>query len=184
MSVSRTNNISLVKTLTPSFVCFSIFPMEDERFLVSTVDHPRSVRTITVQGHEGEVQHAGLPDKTYKAADSMCTYIAEHKTLVFTDRQAHTVYMCNIESGRCQTVQSDKIKKPCGACPGNYGTVFVCSKDTNTLVQLSLRGEILMSHNVGMVFPLAVSLSTDGSRVAVSNCAKGQKMIKVFQMSS
>jgi len=155
--------------------------MHDDKFLVSTVDHPRAVRTITLQGQEGDVHHAGLPDKVYNVGESMCTYVGTHKTVVFTDKLANRVYMCNIESGRCQIVRSDKIKKPCGACPGKHGTVFVCSKDTDTLVKLSSQGDILMSHDVGMFNPYAVSLSRDGKRLAVSNTTKDvQMMIKMF----
>jgi len=185
MSVSRSNNISLVRTLRTSFPCFSISPMDDDSFVVSTFDHKDSVRTITVHGQEGHIQHAGLPDKTYKVDESKSTYIGTKNILVFTDRYNHTVYLCNIQSGSCQTVQSDKIKEPMGACPGNHGTVFVCSVGTNSILQISPQGKVVMTHDVGMVNPYAVSLSRDGARLAVSNGVAGQMMkIKVFTVSS
>ena len=184
MSVSRTNNISLVRTLRTSFHCDSISPMGDNSFVLSTFYHPSPVCTITVHGQEGHVQHAGLPDKTYKNDESQCTYIGTKNILVFTDRYNHTVYLCNIQSGSCQTVQSDQIRKPFGACPGNHGTVFVCSPLTNSVVQISLQGRVVTTHDVGMKFPYAVSLSQDGARLAVSNNLHGQKMIKIFTVSS
>jgi len=184
MSVSRSNNICLVRTLRTSFPCDSINPMNDDSFVLSTFDHEDPVRTITVQGQEGHVQHAGLPDKTYKMEESQSTYIGTKNILVFTDRYNHTVYLCNIQSGSCQTVQSDKIKEPFGACPGNHGTVFVCSKNTNSVVQISPQGKIVMTHDVGMLNPNAVSLSRDGARLAVSNSVLGQMMkIKIFTVS-
>jgi len=184
MSVSRTNNISLVRTLRPSFFCHSISPMDNDSFIVSTIDHEDPVRTITVHGQEGDVQHAGLPDKTYNVGESQCTYDGSKKTIVFTDRYTHTVYLCNIQSGSCQTVQSDQIREPRGACPGNHGTVLVCSDKTNSIVQVSLQDRVVTTHDVGMKYPYAVSLSRDGARLAVSNSVAGQKNIKIFTVSS
>jgi len=156
--------------------------MDDDRFILSTFDHPRPVRTITVQGQEGDVQHAGLPDKMYKFGESKCTYVESHKTMVFTDRYDHTVYLSNIENGRCHIVHSDKIRSPKGACPGIDGTVFVCSGKTGTVVQLTTQGTVLASHDVSMKRTCAVSLSRDGTRLAVSNRPKGQKEIKLFKV--
>jgi len=185
MSVSRSNNICLVRTLRTSFYCFSISPMDDDRFVTSTEDHPSPVRTITVQGQEGDVQHAGLPDKTYKGDESQSTYIGTKNILVFTERCNHTVYLCNIQSGSCHTVESDQIREPMGACPGNHGSVFVCSDKINSVVQISPQGNIVMTHDVGMVNPCAVTLSRDGARLAVSNDVYGQMMkIKIFTVSS
>ena len=185
MSVSSTNNICLVRSLTTSFPCYSISPMNDDSFIVSTINHHDPVRTITVQGQEGDVQHSGLPDKTYKVDESKSTFIATKNILVFTDRCNHTVYLCNIQSGSCQTVQSDQIREPRGACPGNHDTVFVCSLGTNSILQISPQGKVVMTHDVGMVNPYAVSLSRDGARLAVSNDVAGQMMkIKVFTVSS
>jgi len=185
MSVSRTNNICLVRTLTTSFDCFTISPMDEEMFLVSTLDHPHPVRTITVHGKEGDVQHAGLPDKTHKLEWNMCTYVAEHKTLVLTDKEDNKVYLCNTESGRCETVQCDQIKAPKGACPGNQGTVFVASMKTHSIVELSVQGEVLASTDVGMKYPYAVCLSRDGKRMAISNCYNQEnKKIKLFTLSN
>jgi len=158
--------------------------MDGDRFILSTVDHPRPVRTITVHGQEGDVHHAGLPDKTYKEGDSRCTYMESHKTMVFTDRYAHEVYLSNIENGRCHIVHSDKIRFPVGACPGIDGTVFVCSGETGTVVQLTTKGTVIASHDVGMAWPFAVSLSRDGTRLAVSNAVEDKMKIKLFKVSS
>ena len=105
LSVSKSSNISLVRTLTTSFYCQAICPMDGDRFIINTINHPCPVRTITVQGQEGDVQHACLADKTYKLDESKCTYIEAHKTVVLTDRYDHTVYLSNIENGMCHIVQ-------------------------------------------------------------------------------
>jgi len=129
------------------------------------------------------VQHAGLPDKTYEPGESKCTFISNHKTVVLTDRNAHKVYLSNIENGRCRIVHSDKIRSPRGACPGIDGTVFVCSGRTGTVVQLTTQGTVISSHDVSMKWPFAVSLSRDGTRLAVSNNVKGKMKIKLFKVS-
>jgi len=159
--------------------------MDGDRFILSTIDHPRPVRTITIHGQEGDVQHAGLPDKTYKLNESMCTYVESHKTVVFTDYNASEVYLSNIENGRCHIVHCDKIRSPKGACPGINGTVFVCSGGTGTVVQMTTQGTVLTSLDVSMEWPRVVSLSRDGTRLAVSNGVKDKmKKIKMFKVSS
>ena len=131
------------------------------------------------------MQHVGLPDKTYKVDESRCTYVESHKTVVFTDYNASEVYLSNIENGRCHIVHCDKIRSPLGACPGIDGTVFVCSGGTGTVVQLTTKGTVLASHDVSMAWPFAVSLSRDGTRLAVSNSVKDeQNKIKLFKVSS
>ena len=185
LSVSKSNNISLVRTLKLSFYCRSICPMDGDRFILGTVNHPRPVRTITVHGQEGDVQHVGLPDKTYELGYSRCTYVESHKTVVLTVRDDHEVYLSNIENGRCHIVHSDKIRQPLGACPGIDGTVFVCSGETGYVVQLTTQGTVLTTHDISMAWPFAVSLSRDGTRLVVSNSVEDEaRQIKMFKISS
>jgi len=90
--------------------------------------------------------------------------------------------MCDVTSGEGHVIKSDKIVEPRGVCAGPAGTVFVCSGGTNTIVQLSQDGEILMTHGVDMGRPLTASLNRDGTRLVVSNWI-GQNMIKLFHVS-
>jgi len=94
------------------------------------------------------------------------------------------VYMCDLTSGEGRVIKTDKIRTPKSACAGPAGTVFVCSGDTQSIVQLSPQGDVLMTNNVGMMSPYAICLSRDDTRMAVSNSAGGQKMIKLFMVSS
>jgi len=157
--------------------------MDADTFIVSTYFHERPVRTIDIQGNEGDIQHKLLPDKTYGPFSSACTYISSTNTLVFSDRFQHTVYVCDLTSGEGHVIKSDKIVRPRGVCAGPAGTVFVCSGVRDTIVQLSQDGEILMTHDVDMEFPYAVSLNRDGTRLVVSNNKEGQSMIKLFHVS-
>jgi len=171
----------LQKTLTISFYCGSISTLGTDTFVVSTVDQKPPVRTIDVHGNEGEIQHKLLPDKTYSGTwSSACAYIPSTKTLVVTDRDQHTVYMCDLTLGEGRVIVNDKIRSPRGVCAGPAGTVFVCSRDTNSVVQLSPQGDVLASHSVDVRYPFAVSVSKD--RLVLSNSSKGKKIIKIFSI--
>jgi len=183
MSVSDDSSITLLKLLSTSFRCNSISSMDTDTFIVSTWWHERPVRTIDLQGNVGDIQHKLLPDKDNGLLDSPCTYISSTNTLMFSDWCQDTVYMCELTSGEGHVIKSDKIVVPSGVCAGPAGTVFVCSEGTNTIVQLSQDGEILMTHDVGMGRPHAVSLNRDGTRLVVSNWTTGQNIIKLFHVS-
>jgi len=157
--------------------------MDADTFIVSTYDHERPVCTVDLQGNEGEFQHKLLPDQAYGLFKSACNYISSTNTLVFCDRIQHTVYMCDLSSGEGHVIKSDKIVSPKDVCGGPAGTVFVCCTVTDTIVQLSQDGEILMTHDIGMVWPFAVSLNRDGTRLVVSNWPNKQHMIKLFHVS-
>jgi len=184
MSVSDDCSVTMVKMLPTPFTYFSISPMDAGTFMVSPYNHERPVRTVDVHGKQGDFKHKLLPDKTYKIYESACTFIPSTNTCVFVDRDQHTVYMCDITSGEGHVVKSDKIVKPRGVYAGPNGTVFVCSNYTGAFVQISPRGDILMSHDVEMWAPNAVSLSGDGARLAVSNSEIDNFKIKLFKVSS
>jgi len=184
MSVSDDSSVTLVKRLPTSFLCFTLSPVDADTFMISTINHERPVRTIDVHGNEGDFKHKLLPDKTYKTDESTCTYIPSTNTCVFVERDQHTVYMCDITSGEGHVVTSDKIVTPRRVHAGPNDTVFVCSRGTHAIVQISPRGDILISHNVDMKFPYAVSLSRDGTRLAVSNSEIDNFKIKLFKVSS
>ena len=183
MSVSDDSSITMLRTLSTSFCCYSISSMDTDTFIVSTYFHERPVRTIDIQGNEGDIQHKLLPDKAYGPFESACTCISSTNTLLFSDWNQNTVYMCDLTSGEGHVIKSDKIVRPRGVCAGPAGTVFVCSAVTNTLVQLWQDGEILMTHDIGMDMPHAVSLNRDSTHLVVSNSAEGQHMIKLFHVS-
>jgi len=184
MSVSKESNITVQKTLTTSFESSTISPLDADTFVISATNHPRPVRTITIQGREGDIQHRLLPDRTYTTKNSACTYIPSTNTIVFTDQCQHTVYMCNITSGEGHVITTDEIRSPRHVCTGPDGTVFVCSAITNSIVQLSREGQVLMTHKVDMFYPSALSLSKDGTHLVVSNSHVDNFKIKLFKISS
>ena len=164
--------------------------MDADTFIVSTFStyyDERPVRTIDIQGNEGDIQHKLLPDKAYGPFESACTYIPSTNTLVFSHWYQDTVYICNLTSGEGHVIKNDKKVSPRGVCAGPDDTVFVCSEGTDTLVQLSQDGEILMTHDVGMGVgmgrPHAVSLNTDGTRLVVTAYEDGDNTIKLYHVS-
>jgi len=184
MMVSKTSAITLHKTLTTSFACSTIALLDADTFIVGTINHQHPVRTVSVQGQVGDIRHKLLPDQIYNMHQSSCTYVPCTKTVVFSDRDQDTVYMCDIKSGNGRVINSDKIRQPKRVCAGPAGTVFVSSGNTHSIVQLSHQGDVLMSNNVGMKLPTAISLSRDGTRMVVANAVGGQTMIKLFMVSS
>jgi len=179
--VAEDSVITLQKTLTTSFYCGSISPLGTDTFVVTTADNNPPVRTIDVHGNEGEIQHKHLPDNTYSFWTSACAYIPSTKTLVVTDRDQHTVYMRDLTSGEGRVIVNDKIRYPRGACAGPGGTVFVCSEDTDSVVQLSPQGDVLASHRVDVRLPHAVSVFKDNTRLILSN-SSDRKTIKLFSI--
>ena len=184
MSVSKESNVTVQRTLTTTFGCSTISLLDADTFVISTTNHPRPVRTITVQGREGDIQHRHIPDKTYTVYDSTCTYVPSTKTLVFVVTYQNTVYMCDIPSGEGHVIKHDIIQRPAGVCAGPAGTVFVCSSHSHSIVQLSREGQVLMTHEVGMLYPHALSLSKDGTHMVVSNSHADNFKIKLFKISS
>jgi len=182
MSVSKNSTITMLKEITTTFTCDYISLLDVGTFMVGTNDHRPPICTIDVDGNEGEVQHKLLPDKTYKLGESACAYIPSPETILFTDKEQHTVYVCDIRSGEGRVITHAKIRAPRGKCASSNGCVFICCNDSTYLVQLSLHGDVLMAHDVGMDRPRAISVSTDGSRLVVSNSAIGRKKIKLFNI--
>jgi len=180
LSVAKDSVITLQKTLTTSFFCGSISTLDTDTFVVSTVYNKPPVRTIDVHGNEGEIQHKLLPDKTYSNIwDSACAYIPQTKTLVFSDHDQHTVYMCDLTSGDGHVIKNDKIRSPRGVCAGPGGTVFVCSMGTRSVLQLSPQGDVLASHSVDVGYLPVISVSKDHKRVVVG---KSSGQIKQFSI--
>jgi len=184
MFVSKESNITVQNMFTTSFGCSTISPLEADTFIIGTANHPRPVRTITIQGKEGDIQHRLLTNGTYTEYNSACSYVPYTKTLVFSDEKRHTVHMYEITSGEGHVIKHDIMQCPTGVCAGPAGTVFVCSEDTHSIVQLSREGQVLMAYGVGMLYPHALSLSKDGTHLVVSNSHADNLKIKLFKISS
>ncbi|XP_052783078.1 uncharacterized protein LOC128219309 [Mya arenaria] len=182
LTVSSDNKFTLMKTLTMSTRCFSICQLNDRTFVVSSFNDPRPSRMIDVDGKESDFDNVKFPGKTYKLEESKCTYIPSRDVLVLTDKHAHTVYMYNTATGKSSEVKDFRIREPRGAFAGPDQSVFVCSGKTNSIIQISPDGDILASCDVDKKYPYAVAVSSDGSRMAVTNNKGDVKKLKLFKI--
>ncbi|KAH3805525.1 hypothetical protein DPMN_133829 [Dreissena polymorpha] len=95
-----------------------------------------------------------------------------------TDKFAHTVYMYDTVKGTSTAITNENIQAPRGVCVGPGDTVMVCSENMNSVVHLTVDGDFLSTYFVDM----QVCLSKDGTRLAVTNCAKGATKLQLYKI--
>ncbi|XP_052215188.1 uncharacterized protein LOC127833776 isoform X2 [Dreissena polymorpha] len=184
LSVSTDNTITLTRNINTSSQFDSICFMSPSNMVVSTYGGPRPARMISVDGVESDFDHSlTFPMKTYKLGESKCTYVQSKNTLVLTDRYAHTVYVYDTVNGTSRAVTNENIQEPRGACVGPGDTVLVCSKNKNSIVHLSVDGNIIGTYPVDMWSPYSIGLSKNGTRLAVSNSANGALKLQLYKIS-
>ncbi|XP_052265916.1 uncharacterized protein LOC127868311 isoform X1 [Dreissena polymorpha] len=184
LSVSADNTITLTREIKTSSKFDSICCMSPSNMVVSTYDDPRPLRMISVGGVESDFDYSlTFPMKKYKLDESKCTYVQSKNTLVLTDRSAHTVFLYDTLNRTSRAVTNENIQEPLGACPGPGDTVLVCSKDKLSIVHLTIDGKILGTYPVDMKYPYSIRLSKDGTRMAVSNSAKGVQKLHLYKIS-
>jgi len=179
MSVDKKSSITLMKTLQTSTEVWSICPYDVNRFIVGTLGDRRHARIIGLNGQESDIASLTFPDKTYGAGASRCTYLPSDGVLAVTDYDKHTVQLYQIGPGTSRTVKDDRIERPEGIC-GAQGRVFVASRGTNTVVEMTVQGEIVKCHDVG-IRPHTISVSQDGGHMVVAD-SESDTTIKLFKM--
>ncbi|XP_052218684.1 uncharacterized protein LOC127836240 isoform X2 [Dreissena polymorpha] len=177
------NVISLHKEITTSSNIFSICCKSPTNMVVSTCDETRHATIISVDGVESDLNLVMFPTTTYKADQSKCTYVQSKETLILTDRLAHTVFMYDTNKGTSRAFTCDNIRQPRDACVGPGDTVLVCSMRKNSIVHLSVDGDLLGTYPVDMKYPYSICVSKYGTRLAVSNCVKGAKILQLYKIS-
>ena len=179
MSVDGKSSITLMKTLQTSTEVYSICPYDVNRFIVGTVGDRRHARMIGLNGQESDIHSLTFPDKTYDAGDCHCTYLPSDGVVAVTDNWENTVQLYQIGPGTSRTVEDDRIQHIAGIC-GAQGRVFVASRDTRTVVEMTVQGEIVKCHDVGMMWQRTISVTQDGGHVVVANNI--DTTIKLFKM--
>ncbi|KAH3805109.1 hypothetical protein DPMN_133406 [Dreissena polymorpha] len=86
-------------------------------------------------------------------------------------------------NGTSRAVTNENIQGPQGACVGPGDTVLVCSMDKNSIVHLSVDGNIIGTYPVDMQKPTSIGLSKNGTRLAVSNSVNGNKKLHLYKIS-
>ncbi|XP_052214376.1 uncharacterized protein LOC127833252 [Dreissena polymorpha] len=183
LSVSSDNVISLTRQINTSTEVDSICCMTPTTMVVNTYDDPRPVRMIHQTGVESDFDRVLFNNKTYTFEESKCTYVPSKNTLVLTDRYAHTVYMFDTVKGTSRAVTNENIQRPIGACVGPGDTVLVCSGAKNSIVHITVDGDILCTYHVDMQLPYTLCMKNDGSRLVVSGCKEGMKKMMMYKLS-
>ncbi|KAH3735892.1 uncharacterized protein LOC127849713 [Dreissena polymorpha] len=181
LSVTTGSDLTLIKTIKTSFNVFSICRWTSASIVVGTYEDPRPARIVSKDEEETEFEKIGF--HRYKLGDSKSTFVTDSKTLVFTDRFDHSVYLYDTSHGGFIKVQDENIQQPRCVCAGPGDTVFVCSRNTNSIVQMNVFGEILGNVQLDIKHPYSVAMSKDASKLAVSNSFDGARKLKVYRLS-
>ncbi|KAL4216706.1 hypothetical protein ACF0H5_024429 [Mactra antiquata] len=181
LNVSKTNAISLNRTGEVNAMYSSISMMNNEHFVVSTVDHIKPFRIVSRSGDETDF-NINTPSKKYSIDTNHCTYIPGLNKVLQTDTEEDKIYIYNIESGENVVVTDQLVKSPCDVAVGPYCHVFVVSEDTNCLVEITPGGRVLSSHQVDMKRPRYIAVSKDKKLLAVSNAAKGAVKLSLYKI--
>ncbi|KAH3805291.1 hypothetical protein DPMN_133589 [Dreissena polymorpha] len=182
-SLSTDNTIRLAREMITTSKFDSICCISPSQMAASTYDDPRPARVLSVDGVESDFHQLEFWNKTYEYLESKCTYVQAKNMLVLTDRLAHTVYVYDTVKGTSRVFTNEKIQEPRGACVGPGDTVLVCSTANNSIVRLSVDGDLMCTYPVDMKYPESMCVSKDGTRLAVSNTAKGARKLNVYKMS-
>ncbi|KAH3812800.1 uncharacterized protein LOC127836639 [Dreissena polymorpha] len=183
LSLSTDHIIRMRRTIHTSSKFSSICCESPFKMIVSTYDDPRPARMLSVEGVESDFDNVELPYETYKVGESACTYVQSKNTLVLTDMLAHVVYMFDTVKGTSKAITDEKIREPCGACVGPADTVLVISRAKNSLVHLTVEGDILCTYPVDIEMPWILCMNKGGTRLAVSNILIGIRKIQLYKIS-
>ncbi|XP_053391460.1 uncharacterized protein LOC128554236 [Mercenaria mercenaria] len=181
LRVSKSNDISLIRTCKVTTQYLSVCLMDDKNFVVGTIDDTRPFRIVSLSGEEKDFS-IDFQNKKTAIDTSACTYIRDRDKVALTDRNAHTVFIYeNMTNSRVDVVD-EEIREPRDAAIGPFDCIFVCSKGTNSIVQISPSGKIVASHKIDMKYPYSICFSKDKTRLAISNSATGKIKLQLFKV--
>jgi DNA-binding beta-propeller fold protein YncE len=162
---------------------YSICLKDDIQFAIGTYDYPRPVRIVSLTEEEHDFS-VNFPNKTYPKGNSFSTYIMNSDKVVITDRYEHTVYIYDIKTNTRVEVKDDQIQEPCRAAVGPSDSILVCSRKTNTIVQISQTGQIVTSYKIDIKHPYRVCVSHNKSFFVVTNNCVGNRKMQKFKIST
>ncbi|XP_053404880.1 uncharacterized protein LOC123556130 [Mercenaria mercenaria] len=183
LRVSKSNEITLIRTCKVKTEYASICMKDERNFIVGTYDDTRPVRIVSLSGEEKDFS-INFPNKKYPIGTSTSTYIRNSDKVVLTDKNEHTVYIYDIKSNTRVVVKDDQTKAPRGVAVGPSDCILVCSENTNSIVQISQTGRVLSSYKLDMKYPHSVCVSKDKSVLVVSNSAVDRTSLKTFKITN
>lgn len=179
--VDNNGGLTPAGTLGVESCPFSISVLDEEQFVVGTYRTQNPVRIISMAGSESEWSFE-FPQKHWKIDSSRCAYDRHNKLLVLSDRFDNCVYIYDTQIRHEVRVKNENIVEPRGVAFGPHNCVFVCSKGTNALVQLSRYGELIGSYPLNIVYPCTICFSPDNKILAVSNSYANDKKLVLFAL--
>lgn len=179
LSVSKSNVITLLKTVTVQTMYASICMMDAGNFVVGTFDDSRPARIVSLSGEEKDFS-ISLSSKKYPIGTSECTYIRKSNTFVLSDNKEHIIYIYDIATGTRLVVKDDQIKRPRGVAGGLSDCILVCSNGTNSIVQISPDGGIISSFKLDVTGPYRVCVSQ--TFLALSTNTRGNKSLQLYKI--
>ncbi|XP_053404867.1 uncharacterized protein LOC128558724 [Mercenaria mercenaria] len=182
LRVSKSNDISLIRTCKVKTKYESICMKDERHFVVGTIDDTRPVRIVSLSGEEKDFS-INCPNKKYPIGTSACTYIRNSDKVVLTDRYEHTVYIYDIRTNTSVVVKDDQINEPVGVAVDPSDCLLVCSIKTHSIVQISQTGRVLSSYKLDMKNPRIVCVSKNKSIIAVTNNFKGEGKLQLFKVT-
>ncbi|XP_060598010.1 uncharacterized protein LOC132751789 [Ruditapes philippinarum] len=182
LHVSKCNEITSRRTFKVKTKYDSISLKDDRHFVLRSYDDPRPVRIVSMTGEEHDFS-INFPNKSYSIDSSDCTYIKSRDKVVITDRDENTVNIYDIKTDTRVVVKDDQIQEPGGAAVGPSDTILLCCLKTDSIVQISQRGQILSSYKIDMEMPYKVCVSRDKSFLVVINKLSGNKKMLKFKLS-
>lgn len=159
----------------------SVSKLDNEQLVIGTFDSKQPVKIACKTGEEKYFE-LKFPAKDWKIDDSRCAYDTETKKLVVTDKLEHKVYIYDAQNNTEVIIDDDRIREPRGVAFGPFQCIFVCSSGIGCIVQLSMFGEILDTHVLGMEFPGTMCFSKCKSILAISNYASQKKKLHRFKV--
>ncbi|XP_053392214.1 uncharacterized protein LOC128554905 [Mercenaria mercenaria] len=182
LRVSKSNEITLIRTCEVKTEYDSICLKDERHFVAGTQDDTRPVHIVSLSGEEKDFS-ISFPNKKYPSDTSACTYIGYSDKVVLTDRIEHTVYIYDIKSNTRVVVKDDQINEPWGVAVGPSDCILVCSNKTHTIVQISQTGRVLSSYKLDMKHPYRVCVSKNKSLLAVSSNLNGGTKLQLLQVT-
>ncbi|KAL4216717.1 Transcription intermediary factor 1-alpha [Mactra antiquata] len=182
LNVSKTNEITVNRTCEMNAKYYSISMMNNDNFVVSTIDHIKPFRIVSMSGHETDI-NIKTSSKKYPLGTNYCTFICDREIFVQTDTGEDKIYIYNIESGENVMVKDELVKSPCGVAVGPHDHVFVGSESTKCLVEITPGGRVLSSHQVDMKYPRYIAISKNKKLLAVSNAYPGALKLSLYKIA-
>ena len=182
LSTDKSNNMKLTKTISlpPNMMVDNISPFYNGSFVLSTYAHNKPVRIVDVNGNYTFFNGIAFPKSQYDVDKCQCAFIASHNILAFTDYDESIVCLFNTQTGESVKVTDPQVNRPRGVSKGPNDSILVCCYAS--IVQLTPRGEVLTSVDVGMCNLQAISVSKDFTQLAVSSTSRQDCQLRLFKI--